>query len=1465
MFRRCIVVLVLFSVWYLIAGCVTAVDPALPYPNLPQITVASEVQLVASPAHPTAYLAADPVPGGAGVDVLGADRNGAWLLVRHEQTLGWMPTFFSGTSVGSLKAALVVDPLDARCTQMRNEAADVEKVWTITEAGAAIVQGAIYRTAVTEQFSDATLLLNVDGAGAVVAGDYIHTRLTPSSAVILFTFAVADLAPESRLHFTLKNTNEEALAFQAALFSNSCPDAVNTVGSPFTSELPIGQEKHITESQVRPTISDSEVSATAAVTTAVTATTPADTTSPAAGSTITDPPVSAVDAQGKTELAILSTRTGPSFDYPPNGRRLQGDEFRILARVCSDTGGYDWYMIGREGAEEQWIPGLAAFVTVTNVDTLLCLPPPPPPAPNPTSVTVVVASDIPAKIVTDQAAFAPYLAAIVDFRLAQKAALALPTSPAVRQLPDYAQGSALTTLQDAIRRLRTQRAITELAFDELAVQVAVTFNDGTVSVLTQERQSQVTQRAVAVGNETIADEAYRGAVLYAIRYRNGHWTIQDVVQLGESGAAELVEAATVPESAAVTDEAALAHMLSLLATTDLHTIGGTPPAAVIDTAAFVRPESTVLEGHITVNTRLTAVDSPYLVQGEVTVNSGISLLIEPGAIVKFNDDSYLNIDGVLIARGMPDKQILFTSSKDDLAGGDTNGDGSGSAPAPGDWTMIRFRDTSNDANSIVEYAIIRYAGEYRGDGYGAIHLEAASPTIVNNVIEDNYSYAINSDVTSFPMVGGNRLARNGGNGLLIREGQLASSGVWRNVDIPYVIFRPITVREGATLSVDPGVVVKFGDDAYIDVYGAFKATGTVDDPVIFTSIKDDTVLGDTNGDEASTSPAPGDWTMIRFYDASNDANSLIDHAVIRYGGQHRSGNFGAIHLEAAAPTISNSTFAENFAYAISGDVHSYPTISGNILQRNGGNGYEVRPGTMRTGGIWRNTDIAYTIPGIVTINEGTTLNIEPGVVVKFAKDAYIDIYGAFRALGTPETPIYFTSIRDDNVLGDTNSDQGATTPTAGDWTMLRFRDSSNDANSTIEHAVIRYAGQNRNTPFGAVQLEAASPTINNNRFSDNWSFALSADVNSYPTVSGNELTGNGGNGLEIRTGNLAVNGAWRNTDIAYVLLGPVTVNDGTMLTIDPGVVVKLNKDAYFDVNGAFRALGTEEAPITFTSLRDDSVNGDTNGDQNSSIPAPGDWTYIGFKDSSNDTNSIIDHAVIRYAGQRRNDAYGAIHLESASPTLTNNRIEQSKWYAISGDANAFPKVSGNQLADNVGNGLLIRAGRMTVGGAWANTDMPYTVLGELSINEGVLLTLAPGVTVKFGDDAYIDIYGAFKAIGTAEAPITFTSLRDDSVGGDTNGDGASTAPTPGDWSYVGFKDSSNDVNSRIEYTTIRYAGEWRGNTYGAIYIEGASPTIVNNTIEDSFASGVWYDANSAPTLEANQFSRNGAEDTGTAN
>ena len=172
-----------------------------------------------------------------------------------------------------------------------------------------------------------------------------------------------------------------------------------------------------------------------------------------------------------------------------------------------------------------------------------------------------------------------------------------------------------------------------------------------------------------------------------------------------------------------------------------------------------------------------------------------------------------------------------------------------------------------------------------GDRFGAIHLEAASPTITGNLFRDSLWYAISADVGSFPAVSGNELTKNGGNGLEVRSGEMSSANTWSNKDIVYVLTGPVTVRNTATLNIEPGVTVKFADSTYIDVHGAFKAVGTANQRIVFTSLRDDSSGGDTNGDGRSSTAAAGDWTMIRFYDDSNDSSCIIDHATIRYAGR----------------------------------------------------------------------------------------------------------------------------------------------------------------------------------------------------------------------------------------------------------------------------------------------------------------------------------------------------------------------------------------------------------------------------------------------------------------------------------------------------------------------------------------------------------------------------------------------------
>ena len=145
---------------------------------------------------------------------------------------------------------------------------------------------------------------------------------------------------------------------------------------------------------------------------------------------------------------------------------------------------------------------------------------------------------------------------------------------------------------------------------------------------------------------------------------------------------------------------------------------------------------TSVGGLIVTNTVWTQADSPYVVEDSIVVVNDATLTIEPGAEIRFQPGTRLEIaDGELLARGTADEMILFT--KNDT----TSGSG---------WDQIIFEEDTVDATfdseggyldgSILEYAVIEFAGA--GVQSGAIRMWISSPFISRNVIRNNAQGAI---------------------------------------------------------------------------------------------------------------------------------------------------------------------------------------------------------------------------------------------------------------------------------------------------------------------------------------------------------------------------------------------------------------------------------------------------------------------------------------------------------------------------------------------------------------------------------------------------------------------------------------------------------------------------------------------------------------------------------------------------
>jgi len=97
------------------------------------------------------------------------------------------------------------------------------------------------------------------------------------------------------------------------------------------------------------------------------------------------------------------------------------------------------------------------------------------------------------------------------------------------------------------------------------------------------------------------------------------------------------------------------------------------------------------------------------------------------------------------------------------------------------------------------------------------------------------------------------------------EGPITQDTVWTLTDSPFVVARNVIVLPNATLTIEPGVEVRFGGYFTIIVEGRLYAIGTEDNSITLTSNKGQ--------------PQAGDWDTIKF---NGTTESTLAHCVIKY-------------------------------------------------------------------------------------------------------------------------------------------------------------------------------------------------------------------------------------------------------------------------------------------------------------------------------------------------------------------------------------------------------------------------------------------------------------------------------------------------------------------------------------------------------------------------------------------------------
>jgi hypothetical protein len=623
---------------------------------------------------------------------------------------------------------------------------------------------------------------------------------------------------------------------------------------------------------------------------------------------------------------------------------------------------------------------------------------------------------------------------------------------------------------------------------------------------------------------------------------------------------------------------------------------------------------------------------------------------------------------------------------------------------------------------------------------------------------------------------------------------ISSSTTWVNGNVYIISAGTTTINNGATVSVDPGAIVKFSSTtSRLTVSGILDVNGTTTSPAYFTSYKDD-IGGDTNGDGSSTSPAAYDWKDIYI---NSIGKAYFDYAVIHYGGKNGTSNNGTNIYNYGKIDLAYSTVSDAYyGIRLTGSAGA-ATISNSKILNNDSNGVQVDDGTLTL----TNSAISDNIQHGLNVSSGTDSLTVSGNI--FSNNAS-------RAVNIPVT---FDNLTESNNTATDNGINGIYT--AG--TTILYGNNINWAKTSLPYVtgdISINSGATLSVDAGAIiKLESSSSGwVVNGALNINGTATDSVYFTSLADDVGGDTGGDGStNGQKYEWEDIYIGSSGRaNINYAVIRYGGKSGANNTGQDIyNYGGIITLSHSTVSDAYYGVRIAGSGGS----VTISDSEISNNDNH---------GVFAQVGTLNLTN--NTISDNS------------QNGLRVESNvdSLTITGNDFTSNASYAIDLPV-TFDNLteSDNTATFNYYNGIYT-SGTITSGNniSWAKTSIPY-VVGGLTIASGSILSIDAGAIIKLSSTASeFIVNGVLDVNGTTGSPVYFTSLKDDSenAGGDTNNDCG--WGEHGDWKDIYINSGGT---AYLDHAIIKFGGN-TSNTN--IYNNGGTLVMNNSSSEHSDSDGI---------------------------